>query len=136
MADVLTQAQVVPTFGEFGEFETITGGDPVGNFSEYWPAGARFPRMISYTGKWNDITISRAYVSGRDNQLIEAWKRRQNGQDPAPKQVVKQFRNALGIVEDQITWQGYISDVKTPDGKAGDQTIAMISVTIKIEALM
>lgn len=136
MADVLTHSQVVPSLGEFGEFESITGGDPVGNFVPYFPAGSKIPRLISSTGQYTDIVMTRAYISGRDNQLIEWWKRQLSGADPVPRTAVKQFRNALGIVEDTLQWQVNIKEVKTPDGKAGDNNIAEISVTLAVQALL
>ena len=99
MPDVLSQAQIVPILGSYGEFETITGGDAEGNYQEYWPAGARFPRMINYTGKWTDVTLTRAYIPGRDNQLKEWWTRKHAGVDPLPRTLVKQFRNAVACVQ-------------------------------------
>lgn len=136
MADVITHSQVVPSLGEFGDFEGISGGDPNVNPTAYFEAGARTPRPIFGVGQFNDITVTRAYISGRDNQLVEWWKRRLAGTDPTPRRLVKKFRNALGIVEDTQTFLVHVKDVKTPDGKAGDNTVAEVSVTLFVEALL
>ena len=112
MADVITHGQVIPTLAEFGDFESMTGGDPFINMTDYYEPGARTPRKISSTGNFNDVTLTRAYISGRDNQLVEWWKRKINGNDPLPRRLVKNFRNALGIVESTQTFLVQIKDVK------------------------
>lgn len=136
MSDVMTHGQIVATLGEFGDFESVTGGDPVQNMTDYYEPGARTPRKISFTGNFNDVVLTRAYVNGRDNQLVEWWKRKLAGVDPLPRKLVKKFRNALGMVEDSQTFQVHVKDVKTPDGKAGDNTIAEVQVTCAVEAIL
>ncbi len=136
MADVITHSQVVPTLGEFGEFEQVTGGDPNIAPTPYYQAGAKTPRPIYGTGTFNDIVVTRAWVSGRDNQLIEWWKRRLAGVDPLPRRLVKQFRNNLGIVESTQVYLVHVKDVKSPDGKAGDNTVAEVQVTLLVEAIL
>ena len=136
MADVITHGQVVPTLGEFGEFESMTGGDPISNPTDYFEPGARFPRKIFQNGNFNDAVVTRAYISGRDNQLVEWWKRSMSGVDPVPRRLVKNFRNALGIVEDQQTFLVRVKDVKTPDARAGDNTVAEVQVTLAVEMIL
>lgn len=136
MADVITHSQVVPEIVGFGDFESITGGDPNLAPTEYYEPGARTPRPIYGTGKFNPATVTRAFIPGRDNQLVEWWRNRLAGVDTVPRRLVKKFRNVLGVVESTQTFQVHVTDVKTPDGKAGDNTVAEIQVTLYVEALL
>jgi len=132
----LVHAQIIPSLSGFGDFESVTGGDRVQNFTDHHEPGAKTPTKVSFTGNFTDLVITRAYTPGRDNLLVEWWKQSLSGIDTKPRQLTKKYLNTLGAVVQTETFIVKVKDVKTPDGKAGDNTVGDVTVTLVCEGTL
>jgi len=130
--DPIQQAFVVASLGEFGEFENVTGGIPTTAYVEHFEGGAKTPEHLPGTTSYSDIVLERAYKAGRDEALVNWHKLYLNGAE-GPRTVTKQFRNYQGAV---VGFETYAVckpvSVETPEGKAGDNSVAMVKVTLKV----
>lgn len=117
----------------FGVFDKIQGGECTQNNTDYIPGGERAARKIPGTFSYADITLMRAWDALRDRATIE-WAKRNIVQGiKDPKIVVKYTKNALGIIEGQLSYQVVPKAYKTPDGVSGDDGIAEFSITLSVE---
>lgn len=130
--DPVSNFGVVGVIGEFGEFEEITGGIPTTTFTEWYEAGTRTPQHIPATTTYTDLVLKRAYKADRDQRVVNWQKSFAQGFE-GPRTVTKQIRNYQGVVQTIETYAVCKPvSVETPEGKSGDGTIAMITVTLKV----
>lgn len=133
MSDPILHYQIVGSLGEFGDFEKISGGEPSLQFTQFTEAGARQATNIPSTHAYSDITLERAYKPDRDTALRDWFNRYKNGQEQ-PRSVTKRVQNILGVVIDSFTYPTCKpTAVKMPDGTSGDGSLAMVTVTLKVE---
>ena len=131
-ADVVQQSGVVFTLGEFGDWEEVSGGIPTTQYTEHYEAGTRTPDHIPSTTTYTDLVLKRAYRPDRDQRVV-TWQKQFALGFEAPRNGVKQIRNFQGIVVNQETYAALKPvSVETPEGKSGDGTIGMITVTMKV----
>lgn len=132
----IVHAQVIASLAEFGDFEEITGGEIDGVKTDYYEAGRLSPRKIPGTHSYTNLVLTRAYDPARDTALIEWVTNVLLGTRPDRRRTcVKQVVNALGVPIQTIVYPNCEpTHIKTPDGRAGDSTIAQIVVTLAIEA--
>lgn len=132
LQDPVQQSGVVGVLGEFGEFESITGGIPTTEYSTHFEAGAREPDQLPGTTTYTDIVLVRAYRSDRDAALV-AWHDKFRQGLEVPRTVTKQIRNYAGLVTRTETYvQCKPVSVETPEGKSGDNSVANVTVTLKV----
>jgi hypothetical protein len=118
---------------QFGDFDEVSGGEDDINITDYVPGGARRALKIQGTGSYTDVTISRAYAPDRDASIIDWFNLNKVGLAP-PMTVTKRVVNHQGILVDTIIYrQCKAKSLKTPDGKAGDNSMAMIALTLSVE---
>lgn len=123
---------VVGEIDGFGRFDTVSGGDPVTNFTEYFEGGARTAEHVPSTTSYSDITLERAWDPTRDAALV-AWHNSFMQGLEAPRNVTKNTLNFLGAVVRSETYaECKPVSVLTPDGAAGSTEIAMVRVTLKV----
>jgi len=133
MADPILHYQIIGSLGEFGDFEKISGGEPQLAFTPWTQAGARQADNIPSTHSYTDIVLERAYKPDQDAPLRDWFNRYKDGQD-TPRTVTKRVQaNVGGIVIDSFTYPVCKpTSVKMPDGTAGDGSLAMVTVTLKV----
>lgn len=128
----IAQSGVVGVLGEFGEWESISGGIPTTAYQEHYEAGARTPDHVEGTTSYTDLVLKRAWRSDRDKRIVDWHNRFKDGLE-TPRTVTKQLRNYQGIPETIETYAVCKPvSVETPEGQSGDNTIGMITVTLKV----
>lgn len=133
MADPILHYQIIPSMGEFGDFEKISGGEPQLAYTPWTEAGARMATNIPSTHSYTDIVLERAYKPERDTVLRDWFNRFKNGQELG-RTVTKRTQNNIGVVVDSFTYPlCKPASVKMPDGTAGDGSLAMVTVTLKVD---
>lgn len=133
MADnVIQQSGVVATMAEFGDFEKVSGGIPTTEFGAHFEAGARIPDQIPGTTTFTDMVLERAYRADRDQALVNWHKQYFNGNE-GPRNVTKRISAYNQAVIASETYRVKPVSVETPEGVSGDNTIAMVKVTLKVE---
>lgn len=133
MADPALHYQIIGSMGEFGDFEKISGGEPSVAFTPWTQAGARTATNIPGTHSYSDITLERAYDPARDSLLRNWFNLYKNGLETG-RSVTKRTQNPFGLVVDTFTYPTCKpSSVKMPDGTAGDASLAMVTVTLKVD---
>ncbi len=127
-------ADVFGTLGEFGLFDSITGGELSGNTIPYTPGGSRTAIQLPAAAySYSDIVMTRAWEPLRDRRLVDWAKRNIRDGVPEPRQVVKITKTAQGVVQDFKTYLVVPKAIKTPDGKAGDSAMAEVSITLAVQ---
>jgi hypothetical protein len=130
---VILRSGIVATLGEFGDFEENTGGEKDAAVTDYYPAGANSPQKLFGPVTVTDITLTRAYDPTRDEPLVDWVERYLAGKD-RPRAITVVARNAQGVVEKSRNYATCKpKGIKPPDGKSGDGSPAMISVTLAVE---
>lgn len=125
------QSGVVAVLGEFGDWESISGGIPTTAYTDHYEAGERTPDQLPGTTSYTDIVLKRAYRADRDAKVV-AWHNAFLQGAEAPRTVTKQIRNYQGVVTRTETYANCQPvSVETPEGQAGDNAVAMITVTLK-----
>lgn len=133
MSDPILHNQVIATLGEFGDFDKVSGGKLQIAYTSYTEAGSDTATNIKATYSYTDIVLERAYKPDRDTALRDWSNRFKNNQD-TPRSVVKRVQNAQKLVVDTMTYPICKPvGVDMPDGTAGDGSIAMVVVTLKVE---
>lgn len=133
MSDPILHYQIVGNLGEFGDFEKISGGEPALQYTSFTEAGARSSTNVPSTHGYSDIVLERAYRPDRDTPLRDWFNRFKMGQEQG-RSVTKRVQNAQGVVIDSFTYPTCKpSAVKMPDGTAGDGSLSMVTVTLKVE---
>lgn len=126
-------SDIFAVMGEFGTFDTITGGELTQNTTEYTPGGLRTALKLPGTYTYSDITLTRVWDPLRDGSLVDWAKRNMRDGIPEPRQVTKMTKTQQGIIQDFKTYLVIPKALKTPDGKNGDNTMAEISITLAVE---
>lgn len=130
--DPVQQFGVVATVGEFGEWESVSGGIPTTQYVEHYDPGARTPEHIPGTTSYTDLVLERAYKADRDSEVVNWHKQFMLGFE-GPRTVVKQIRNYQGIVTQTESYAVCKPvSVETPEGKSGDATLGTIKLTLKV----
>jgi hypothetical protein len=123
---------VVGEIDGFGKFDTISGGDPVTAYTNYFEGGERTPSHVPSTTEYSDITLERAWEPSRDGALVTWHAKFMQGVEQ-PRNVTKKTKNFLGAVVRTETYaECQPVSVITPDGQAGSNEIAMVRVTLKV----
>lgn len=130
---VILRSGIVATLGEFGDFEENTGGEKDATVTDYYPAGANSPLKLFGPFTTTDIQLSRAYDPSRDEALIDWVERYLQGKE-RPRTITVTAKNAQGVIEKSRSYgTTKPKAIKFPDGKAGDGTPAMVTVTLAVE---
>jgi hypothetical protein len=133
MADnVIQQSGVVATLAEFGDFEKVTGGVPTTEYSAHFEAGAKIADQIPGTTMFTDMVLERAYRAERDQALVN-WHNQYLQGAEGPRNVVKKISAYNQAVVASESYQVKPVSVETPEGVSGDNTIAMVKVTLKVQ---
>lgn len=126
------QSGVVAVLGEFGEFESVSGGIPTTAYTEHYEAGARTPDHLPSTTSYTDLVLKRAYRADRDARVVQWHNQFLQGLE-TPRTVTKQIRNYQGIPTKIETYAACKPvSVETPEGQSGDGTVGMLTVTMKV----
>lgn len=125
--------QTIARLGEFGEWEGVTTPELDINTDDYFPPGARTPLKLPSTGKYSDVTLTRAYDPAHDNQ-VEAWVTRYlNGQEISRNMTIVVL-NDQNIVQTTKTYKVLPMGYKAPDGTSGDGTVSKFTLKLSCEA--
>ena len=129
----ILRSGVVATLGEFGDFEEHTGGERDAVVTDHYPAGANSPIKLFGPITITDVVLNRAYDPTRDVALEQWVELYQRGLEQ-PRSITVVYRNAQGII---LKSRAYTickpKGIKYPEGKSGDGTPTMISVTCVVE---
>jgi len=129
----ILRSGIVATLGEFGDFEENTGGEKDAAVTDYYPAGSLSPLKLFGPVTITDIQLSRAYDPSQDESLID-WVNAYLSGKATPRSITVVAKNGQGVVEKSRNYSTCKpKGIKFPDGKAGDGTPAMISVTLAVE---
>ena len=113
-----------------GDFDEVSGGDVQQNVVSQWQGGSQAPQPVQSTYSISELTLTRNFIPSRDLALLDYINRAKIGA-AEPLTVVKKYFNLQGIFVGSETYVGCIfKDSKSPDGKAGDDTISHISVIL------
>lgn len=127
------QWQVVATLGEFGRFDTVSGGGVTVTHTDYTPAGERSARKLPATNSVGDVSLSRVYVPERDRALMAWHLRYKEGLDQGRPLIVT-YLNAQKVVVDTRTYpNAKPMTVDPPDGQSGGAGLAEIKVVVVVE---
>lgn len=130
----ILHARIIASYGEFGNFEKMSGGDFVQINTDHHEAGARSPIKVSGTYSYTDIVISRGFkiATGTDLALLTHMKAVEAGLE-LPRTVVKQYLGPLGVPLLVETYVCKTGTFKTPDAGSGDNSVGMIEITLAVE---
>ncbi len=131
MADTL-HSNVYADLGEFGTFDTVSGGELQQTVTDYTPGGSRQARKLKGGFKYSDIVLTRAWDPGRDNAVVDWMKRSIVDGIDDPRTLTKHTKTAQGGVADTKSYNVVPSMQKLPDGKAGDDSVAELSITLSV----
>ena len=122
---------IICSLGEFGDFEVVSGGQPNTAFTTYFQAGSKVPDELPGTTSYDDMTLERAFIPDRDLPLKQWYEQFKLGLE-FERTAVKRFQSFNGAVIGQESYTVKPMRVDTPDGKAGDSSVAMIRVVCKV----
>ena len=129
------QWQVVATLGEFGQWDSISGGGISITHTDYTPAGERSPRKLPATFTIGDITLSRAYVPERDNE-VNAWVLRyKEGLDAGRVIIICLLNDQKVVVQTRTYALGKPMSLEFPEGMSGGAGLAEIKLGLACEAV-
>ncbi len=129
---IINQSNVVATFGEFGEFESVSGGSLQIAHFEHYQAGAMTPNKLKGTFSFENFTIARAFVPERDAKLRQYCERYAAGLELGRTCTV-QYRVPPGVVVDQESKFCKVDKLDIPDGKSGSNEAGMITLTLTVD---
>ena len=125
--------QIVPSLGEFGAFESKTGGDLSVAYTTYFEAGSRSPRELPGTHSYSAVSLSRAYDAQRDRPL-ENWVRLFKSGLEGPRTLTVMIKNEQGVIVDTKTYPvAKPETITNPEGAAGDSGLAELRLTLRVE---
>lgn len=129
----LPSAYIVPSLGEFGDFDAWDGGALQIQHTDYIASGQRSPEKVSSTHSFSPITLTRAYDPVRDRAL-EEWVGRYKEGLEGPRTFIVKFQNQQKIVQDTRTFPvAKPSELQLPPGQSGDGAIANLRLTLEVE---
>lgn len=122
---------LITVAGVPGTFARKTGGNPTGTVSKDRDGGATKPDVMPGFVDYSDLTVSRTWVSGRDNALAKQLLQQVNqlettvrSQDLTPAKTV--------IPGTDITYTVLLTGVSTPDVDANGANPAEFSLTFSV----
>lgn len=130
----ILKSNIVADLGEFGEFDSFSGGGITINVTDYYPAGSQSPLKLLGTGTIGDITVMRGFDPKRDKKLI-TWGRDALAGKVSLRTLTLRWRSAQGTVIDSLGYTCFPKEVKEPDGKAGDNAVAEISIVLATQSI-
>lgn len=132
----LLKSHIVATFGEFGDFDSYSGGGIERALTPYTAAGQQAAEQLEGTHSVTDVTLMRAYDPKRDDKLKDYANKAIRGKETPRAVTIKKF-NAQGIV---IAIDSHprckVKSLTMPDGKAGDNSVAEVTMVLAVEALV
>lgn len=132
MPEVL-EWQVVATLGEFGDFDSFSGGDVTTTHTPYTPAGNRSPRKLPATYDYANITIGRVFVPERD-RAVDAWAQAYKDGLESPRFLIVKYLNAQKVVQDTRTFPAVKPEtVNTPSGASGSAALSQFTLTLAVD---
>ena len=132
--DYIQQWQIVATLGEFGQFDEVSGGELDINITDFTPGGSRSAKKVLGTSSYTDLVLSRNWDPSRDASLVD-WANQSALGLADSRSVTKMSYNKQGVVIDSIVYRVCkVKNIKTPDGKNGDNSVAMVQITLSVES--
>lgn len=129
---VILKNNVRAYLGDFGEFDSVSGGDLERDIADYFAGGDRFPQKLKGgTAKYSDVTLMRGYDPKRDRKLQDWADGAIQGRDD-DKNVRLEFMTPQGVVQDSYAYNATFKSIKVPEGKSGDNATAEISITMAV----
>lgn len=134
--DPILHSRITASLGEFGDFEKISGGVKNTQFTPFFEGGEQSAKHLRGTHEYSDIVLERAYRPARDKP-VKQWDDQFARGYEVGRTVTKTVRNAQGIVIDTIIYPiCEPTSVELPDGIAGDNSLAMVKVTLKVRSVL
>ena len=126
--------QILATWGEFGDWEKITGGEKSQNQTDYTEAGKKSPIKLAGTFAVSDVTLERIYDPVREAPIIEYINKFMLGKETS-RVITKKYLNSQMIPSGRTST--YINcqpkSYMLPDGEAGGNNPAMFRVVLGVE---
>jgi hypothetical protein len=124
---------IVANIVQFGDFEGVTGGELDRTVTPHFEAGANSPKKIMGTHDYTDIVLTRGFDPDRDGELDNAFRASSEAGLDFYVTCTKTFFNSLKFPQFQQSYLCKMKSVQTPEGTAGDSSIANITVTLAVE---
>jgi hypothetical protein len=125
--------QIIASLAEFGTWEAVTQPELEIQQDDWYPPGSRFPVKLFSTGKFSDITLTRAYDPGRDAKVEDWFFRYVNGLE-GPRNLMVAVLNDQNVVQSTKSYVVKPLSVKSPDGKSGDGGLSEFTIKLSCEA--
>lgn len=115
-----------------GDFDSISGGQAQKTITNIWVGGINMPIPSSNgTAEVAELTLKRNYIAARDGILKDLYLKSQAGLAPLLT-VVKTQTSPSGQVTEMCKYLGcVVKDFEFPDGTAGSNDVAQITITLK-----
>lgn len=124
--------QIFANLAGYGTWENVDGFDLDIATDDYYPAGARIPVKLPSTGKYGDLTVSRAYDPSNDKRAMDWVKATLNGTgNPAVLTVV--VINDQSVVQTTINLLVKPTGFKMPSGKSGDGGVSEFTLKLCVQ---
>lgn len=130
---IVLKKDIVASVGQWGEFETVTGGGITKQMTKHYEAGAQTPALLDGVFEFKQYKVERAYKPERDNIMLTTYENMARGVIPNKVTLTVQHRSQLGIVISQVIRTCKIIEADPPEGQSGSSDPGMVSLTLEVD---